>query len=77
MPKATIDPSETLIRKSLTLYASWYTNWVEYFELLKRYRHGLRADDLITHAFPLAEAEAAYRLFDSGQSGKVMLHPEE
>jgi threonine dehydrogenase-like Zn-dependent dehydrogenase len=77
MPKATINPSETLIRKSLTLYASWYTNWVEYFELLKRYRHGLRADEITTHTFPLAKAEEAYRLFDSGQSGKVMLHPAE
>lgn len=77
MPKATINPSETLIRKSLTLYGSWYTNWVEYHELLERYRAGLPADKLITHTFPLAQAEEAYRLFESGQSGKVMLHPNE
>ena len=77
MPAATINPSETLIRKSLTLFGSWYTNWVEYYELLERYRAGLAADKLITHTFPLDQAEEAYRLFESGQSGKVMLHPNE
>jgi len=75
--EATIRPGETLIRKSLTLFASWYTNWVEYFELLQRYRAGLPADKLITHTFPLDQAQQAYALFDSGQSGKVMLHPAE
>ncbi|MFC1806675.1 zinc-binding dehydrogenase [Planctomycetota bacterium] len=77
MGEATIRPSDTLIRKSLTLYGSWYTNWLEYFELLDRYRAGLPADAIVTHTFPLDQAEAAYRLFDSGQSGKVMLHPAE
>ena len=77
MGEATIRPGDTLIRKSLTLYGSWYTNWVEYFELLERHRAGLPADKIVTHTFPLDAAEEAYRLFDSGQSGKVMLHPAE
>ena len=77
MGQATIRPGETLIRKSLTLYGSWYTNWVEYFELLERTRAGLPAEAIITHTFPLDQAEEAYRVFDSGQSGKVMLHPAE
>jgi threonine dehydrogenase-like Zn-dependent dehydrogenase len=77
MPQATLNPSETLIRKSLTLYGSWYTNWVEYYELVQRYRQGLDAALLITHTFPLAQAEEAYRVFESGRSGKVMLHPQE
>ena len=77
MPQATIRPSETLIRNSLTLYGSWYTNWVEYYELLERFRQGLPADKLITHTFGLGQAEEAYRLFESGQSGKVMLRPAE
>ncbi|MFP4057818.1 MAG: zinc-dependent alcohol dehydrogenase [Candidatus Brocadiia bacterium] len=75
--QATIRPSETLIRKSLTLYGSWYTNWVEYFELLERRRQGLAVEPIVTHAFPLDQAEEAYRLFDSGETGKVMLHPAD
>jgi threonine dehydrogenase-like Zn-dependent dehydrogenase len=77
MPQATIRPSDTLIRKSLTLYGSWYTNWVEYYQLLERHRQGLAVEPILTHTFPLAEAEEAYRLFESGQSGKVMLHPND
>ena len=77
MPSATIPISDTLIRKSLTLYGSWYTNWIEYYELLDRYRQGLPADKIITHTFPLDQAQQAYELFDSGQSGKVLLHPNE
>ena len=77
MGEAHIRPGDTLIRKSLTLYGSWYTNWIEYFELLKRYRQGLPADKIITHTFPLDQAQQAYEVFDSGQSGKVMLHPAE
>ena len=75
--EAHIRPGSTLVRKSLTLYGSWYTNWIEYFELLKRRRQGLPVDTLITHTFPLAEAQQAYDIFDSGQSGKVMLHPAD
>lgn len=75
--QATIRAGATLIRKSLTLYGSWYTNWLDYFDLVAHYRRGLPADGLITHTFPLAQAEEAYRLFESGLSGKVMLHPAE
>ncbi len=36
---------------------------------------GDRTVRIITHAFPLDQAQEACRLFDSGQTGEVTLHP--
>jgi propanol-preferring alcohol dehydrogenase len=46
---------------------------VDYYELVRlMLRRGLRFSDLVTHRFPLEEAQAAFDLFESRRTGKVM-----
>ena len=44
--------------------------------MLELYRNGLPIADLITHRLPLARGAEAFRLFASGQTGKVLLTEE-
>jgi propanol-preferring alcohol dehydrogenase len=72
-PAAGIRPSPQFIRKELAVYGSWYFTGPDYFRILDLYRRGLDLAGLITHRFPLAEADRAFALFASRQSGKVLL----
>ena len=72
----TFEPSPLLLHKQLTLHGSWVCGLVEMeglLELLARKR--LHPDETVTHRFALDEAEEAYRLFDQGSTGKVVLEP--
>lgn len=71
---ATIKPSHQFIRKELTVIGSWYFRIPDYESIVNISRK-LPLDKIITHRFPLEEAEDAYRTFDSGLSGKVLLIP--
>jgi threonine dehydrogenase-like Zn-dependent dehydrogenase len=68
-----IHPSNHFLRKEITAVGSWYYNPSDYWEILDLYRRGLVVDDLVTHRFPLREANAAFAVFASGESGKVLL----
>ena len=70
---STIHPSNQFLRKEITAVGSWYYNPSDYFEIMGLYRRGLKVDDLITHRFPLEEADAAFATFASGESGKVLI----
>jgi threonine dehydrogenase-like Zn-dependent dehydrogenase len=70
---STIHPSNQFLRKEITVVGSWYYNPSDYHEIMRLYQRGLQVDDLITHRFPLAEADAAFSVFASGESGKVIL----
>ena len=72
-PVATIRPSPQFIRKELTVYGSWYFTGPDYFRILDLYRRGLDLTGLITHRFLLEEADRAFAVFASKQSGKVLL----
>lgn len=66
------EPSKLLIHKQLTLVGSWVCGLVEMDALLELMaRKGLSAEATVTHTFPLAQADEAYRTFDSGRTGKV------
>jgi threonine dehydrogenase-like Zn-dependent dehydrogenase len=67
-----LDVSEALIHRQLTVHGSWVTSTVRMAELLARLsRWELHPSVVVTNTFPLAEADAAYVLADSGISGKV------
>jgi threonine dehydrogenase-like Zn-dependent dehydrogenase len=68
-----IHPSNHFIRKEITAVGSWYYSPSDYYEILGLHRRGLKVDDLVTHRFPLAQANEAFATFASGESGKVLL----
>lgn len=71
----TVNPWEDLIRRELTLYGSRSFVLSEWDEVLSLVRRGLPVESIVTHRFPLREAEAAFALFRTAQCGKVLLQP--
>ena len=65
----TFNPSPDIIHGQKTIYGSWVTSLWKMVERLVRWN--IHPDALITHRFPLAEADAAYRLMAGGACGKV------
>jgi threonine dehydrogenase-like Zn-dependent dehydrogenase len=72
---ATISPSQHFLRKELTAVGGTCGNLAEYPALWRCIRAGLQPERLITHRFALEEAAEAFRRFDAGETGKVVLTP--
>jgi threonine dehydrogenase-like Zn-dependent dehydrogenase len=72
----TIDVSEMLLHKQVTLYGSWVTS-LRHMEELTEFlvRTGLRPERLVTDRFGLEDAAAAYAAADGQQTGKVCILP--
>jgi (R,R)-butanediol dehydrogenase/meso-butanediol dehydrogenase/diacetyl reductase len=70
----TFDVSPQIIHKQLTIYGSWtfsLSGLAEVADFVVERRVPLK--ELITHRFTLDQAAEAYRLFDGGRTGKVVL----
>ena len=69
-------PSRDFNRREIWAVGCWYYFMSEVPEMfaLWRERAGCRAS-MITHRFSLADAPAAFELFNRGQTGKVLLSP--
>lgn len=65
-----------VIVKELYLVSSCGYNMSEYESLLIAVQNGLNAQGLITHEFPLEDIQTAFQVFDSGNSGKVVISRE-
>ncbi|OMP66770.1 alcohol dehydrogenase [Domibacillus epiphyticus] len=71
--ETTIKPSEQLIRKQITVMGSWYFPIHEYEEIADFIvKKDLPVEKLVTHKFPLTEAETAFRLFDERKTEKAV-----
>jgi threonine dehydrogenase-like Zn-dependent dehydrogenase len=70
---ATISPSQHFLRKELTAVGGTCGNLAEYPALWRCIRAGLQPERLITHRFLLEQADEAFRRFDAGETGKVVL----
>jgi propanol-preferring alcohol dehydrogenase len=70
-----LDPWEDLIRRELTIYGSRCFVLPEFDDMISLVRRGLPVGEIVTHRFPLREAESAFSVFCSGQCGKVLLEP--
>lgn len=67
----TLDVSKHLLRRQLTLHASWTFSNVGQEECARFIAaRRLPLGRLLTHRFPLEQAEPAYRLFDTQTTGK-------
>jgi threonine dehydrogenase-like Zn-dependent dehydrogenase len=65
--------SRDIIHKQLTVYGSWTMSTVHLAEVANYIvDHRVPLKNLITHRFPLEQAVDAYKLFESGQTGKVV-----
>ena len=73
MEEATFNPSAAFIRKEITMTGSWYYTSADWEDMLALHHAGLPYGKLITHVFPFAQAQDAFDVFVSGNSGKVIL----
>jgi len=67
-----LSPSEDFIRRDITALGAWFYHFSEYAEMLALFRAGLPIESLVTHKFPLEQAQDAYNAME-GKSGKVLL----
>jgi len=66
-----LDPWD-MIQRELSIYASRNFNTHEFNEMVTLVRNGLWADKVVTHKFPLKEAQKAFDVFLSGECGKII-----
>jgi threonine dehydrogenase-like Zn-dependent dehydrogenase len=70
--RLTVDVSEVLIHRQLTVHGSWVSSTGRMAELLDRLaRWDLHPEQVVTHRFDLHDADEAYRVADAGEGGKV------
>jgi threonine dehydrogenase-like Zn-dependent dehydrogenase len=71
-----IEGSPDLIHKSAALMGSWVTSLPRMQELARNLdRWGLHPEKVVTHSYPLAEADAAYEAAAGGAEGKIAILP--
>lgn len=72
----TINPSDQLIRKVLTVIGGWYFATWEYPEVAALItQQALPIESMITHRFSLDEAPEAFRMFHARETEKAVFHP--
>ena len=72
----TLDVSNDLLRRQITIVASWTFSSVGQGECARYIAdRGIDVDRLFTHQWCLDEAGEAYRLFDQQTAGKGVIHP--
>jgi len=69
----TLNPWEHLICNELTIFGTRNFNTAEFSEMIALVQRGLPVEQVVTHRFPLVEAEAAFELFRSAECSKVLL----
>jgi propanol-preferring alcohol dehydrogenase len=68
----TLNPWQDLMCNELTILGTRNFVTSEFDEMIDLARRGLPVERVITHRFPLAEAEAAFALFRSEECGKIL-----
>jgi threonine dehydrogenase-like Zn-dependent dehydrogenase len=72
----TLDVSQDLLRRQVTLMGSWTFSTIGQGECARYVAdRGIDLDRLFTHSWQLEQAEEAYRLFDTQTTGKGVIRP--
>jgi threonine dehydrogenase-like Zn-dependent dehydrogenase len=68
------DVSQTIIHRQISIYGSWVTSLGHMEDLVEKLiAWQVCPEIIVSHRFPLDQAEEAYRVADEGQSGKVCI----
>ena len=65
--------SEMVIHKEAIIYGSCGYNISEYGRMIKLIQQGFKLEKLITHRYGFSELAEAFKLFDTGNTGKVVI----
>lgn len=72
--ETSFDVSRDIIHKQLTIHGSWTMSTVSLEEVANYVvDHKVPLKKIITHRFRLEQAAEAYKVFESGQTGKVVI----
>ncbi len=75
--ETTLRVSPDLIRRGLTIHATWHYNLNDYPRVLQVIRESPVVEKLVTHVLPMSQVQQAFEISASRQCGKVLLHPWE
>lgn len=68
--------ASSIIGEGLTLHGAWHYNLGDAPKMMQMISEvGDQLDKQITHAFPMKDVQAAWELQNTGNCGKVLLHP--
>lgn len=70
--QASFNPSRDLIHKELNVYGAWYFRLTEFPGMVDLCNRGLKPKRMVTHRFPLEEAQKGYDLMAQQRCGKVL-----
>ncbi len=70
--QASFNPSRDLIHKELNVYGAWYFRLSEFAGMVELCNRGLKPRKVVTHRFPLEEAQKGYDLMAQQKCGKVL-----
>ncbi len=70
--EACFNPSRDLIHKEVNVYGAWYFRLHEFPGMVELCNRGLKPKKMVTHRFPLDEAQKGYELMAEGKTGKVL-----
>jgi propanol-preferring alcohol dehydrogenase len=71
--ETTINPSDQMIRKLLTVIGGWYFRLSEFPEIARfAVEHDLPLEKLVTHRFGIEQAADAFRMFDDRETEKAV-----
>jgi threonine dehydrogenase-like Zn-dependent dehydrogenase len=73
----TLKVSPDMLRKGLTLRGSWHYNLNTTAKVWQVIRQSPVAKELVSHTFPMSQAQQALELCASGQCAKVLLRTQE
>lgn len=70
-----VSVSDLLIHKDLQIIGSWVYDPEKLNDLLELIEQGLQPEKIITHTFVLKDSVEAWKLFNQGRTGKIVIHP--